>query len=173
MSNYLTCKMRKVLLIGISFFFVVLFSCSVYAKQQSVPISIRGSKGSTTFTIYTRSNWKKWGSESITLKQNKVTATFTGLINSKKTKTKKYYPRYKVTVKTGKKTKIYTFKKAKLKIKLSRNKKYTITVSTNMIDDLFGPSAPKGYVFRSETESEWWVASMNKVSLYADLDLKM
>lgn len=113
--------------------FTLIFAGVMFVTPISVEAATSGGQGTSTLTVVTKANWKKPGSESVTLSNRQVVVqgykrTLTG---KKKLQTKKYYPRYKITVKSTDGT--HSFSKSmtssSLKLNLKPDKRYKITVS--------------------------------------------
>lgn len=126
-----------------------------------------GEKGTSTLTVVTKANWKKPGSESVTLSNRQVVVqgykrTLTG---KKKLQTKKYYPRYKITVKSTDGT--HSFNKSmtssSLKLNLKPDKRYKITVS---YDGAYAKNFHGLSNAVTTTGPKWAVKSVYKVSDY-------
>ncbi len=151
---------------------LVLVVCMVSsALCTSAFAATSGGRGTQTITVVTKSNWWYPGHESITLRQDKVTVTYTNWRNSNKTKTATYYPTYVISIKntnTGK-TVTKTWDSKSITLKLDRNATYKITVSyANSPKNLMAGTskAPLGYLYKNETSPNWWVNSTCKASAW-------
>ena len=127
-----------------------------------------GTTGTRTIYAETKANWWYPGAESITLKQSKIKATYTGFFNSSKTTTREFYGVYNITVcnnSTGAR-KTYKLTGASLKIKLDRNASYTITVQYDSNATFLKTPYPTGWIYKSQTNPSWWVSGSCKCTYW-------
>ena len=147
--------------------FTLIFALVMFVIPISTEAATSGGQGTYTLTVNTKANWKKPGSESVTLSNRKVVVQgykYT-LLGKKKLQTKKYYPRYKITVKStdGSHSFSKSMTSSSLKLNLKPDKKYYITVS-------YDGAAPVNFHGLSNattiTGPQWAVKSVYKVSNY-------
>lgn len=145
----------------------LMFAGTILGTVMVGEAATSGGQGTSTLTVVTKANWKKPGSESVTLSNRKVVVKgykYT-LLGKKKLQTKKYYPRYKITVKSADGS--HRFNKSmtssSLKLNLKPDKTYYITVS-------YDGAAPVNFHGLSNattiTGPQWGVKSVYKVSHY-------
>lgn len=147
--------------------FTLIFACIIFVVPIGVEAAISGGQGTSTLTVVTKANWKKPGSESITLSNRQVVVqgykrTLTG---KKKLQTKKYYPRYKITVNSTDGTHSFTkyMTSSSLKLNLKPDKRYRITVS---YDGAYAKNFHGLSNAVTITAPQWALKSVYKVSDY-------
>ena len=116
--------------------FTLIFAGVMFVTPISVEAATSGGQGTSTLTVVTKANWKKPGSESVTLSNRQVVVqgykrTLTG---KKKLQTKKYYPRYKITVKSTDGT--HSFSKSMTSSSLKLNLKPDKNFDTSSLKSL-------------------------------------
>lgn len=128
-----------------------------------------GGANSATVIVSTYKNYWRPGASSITLRQNPIKITYTKYGNSKRIKTKSYYPSYNISVfnaTTGKQQTINWNSSSSKKITLDGDCTYWITVSRNTTQNQlkeYGLVPWGGYYQSGYSDSSWWVNSTNKV----------
>lgn len=155
--------MKRVMsfLLAFAVIFVGLFSVNTYATA----FGISGDTNSVTFTVTTKTNDRRLGNPYIILKQKKGTYTYKGLWGKKKTKT--VYGYYRVTMKPlsgrAKKTVSGTFKGSKVRLKMTRDTVYQVTVNYSFVDT-WKRTGCTMYGQEWKTKPSWWVAGSYKIS---------
>lgn len=145
----------------------LMFAGALFGNAMLVEAATSGGQGTSTLTVVTKANWKKPGSESVTLSNRQVVVqgykyTLTG---KKKLQTKKYYPRYKITVNSTDGTHSFTksMTSSSLKLNLKPDKRYRITVS---YDGAYAKNFHGLSNAVTTTGPRWALKSVYKVSDY-------
>ena len=167
MSTTATMTSVKNRLVSMLMAVLMVFSCAVaFVPTAEAATSSSGTR-TQTITVETKSNWWKWGSESITLSQAKGTRK-TKKFNLFKwryeEKTTNSYGTWQISVKSTDGRDNYTTKLTggSKKLSLKGDKTYTITVSWDSTSDLIY-SLDKGSFTSYPT---WRVKSANKATYW-------
>lgn len=119
----------------------------------NVEAATNGSTDTSTITVVTKADWYRPGSESITLKNRKVTV---------KGVKKSFYPKYRVVVRSTDGHHAYNswLSGAKLKLNLKPDKTYKIRVDFNKA---YGNNSYLSYKGNVVVSPYWWVSETHKV----------
>lgn len=149
---------------------VIMVMVTVFgAIPLSASAATWGTTGSKTISVKTHANYWYPGASSITLKQNKQTATFQSLLGTKTKTQTGFYGCYTITVKnvTKNTSKSITWNGGQTKkIELDPNCTYNITVTYNSAATNVFKSAPLGYYLKSMSNPYWKVSSTWKVTSF-------